>query len=755
SFETDHEGNLWLGTNVEGLLLLRDRFINTLTEDDGLGVNITYPLFKSRDGGIWVGTNCGGFSKITKEGIKTFRADEQNVINECVWSLYEDDDGTLWIGTFGGGLYKFDGRNFTQYSFNQGMPTNAVFAVMRASDGVLWIGTGNGLCKLVDEEITVYQTDDGLVNNHVNYLAEDDNGSLWISTSGGLSKFSNGEFTNYSQENGFPANSIRFIHFDDDNNLWIGSYGNGLIHYKNNKFTKIDKSNGLFDNVVSTIAEDDFGNFWMTCNKGLFRAEKSELLKFINGETNFINSVFYQKNDGLLSNEFNGGSQPSSLKYPDGTLWLPNLNGVVVVDPAKVNFNSAPPKLFIDKVVIDDSIFVETNSIEFSSSTEKIEISYTALSFSATQNVKFQHKLEGLEKDWSKTTYDRKIIYRLLPPGEYKFKLRACNSDGVWNTEGASINIIVRAMFYETLYFYVGVSILLIIAVWFIYKIRMLNLEKRKSELEIQVNERTASLQKEKEKVEQVLHEVELARKEIENQRDIAERMNQHKTEMMRIVTHNLKNPVGSIKSSVELINSDLDDKEMAEEMLGLIKKAAEEMLDSIQQLLESSKIEDENIKMNFEKVSLIFLIEKLISACEPQVNRKNQTIDFIYDPEKYIEVRADGGKLSAAIENLISNAVKYSPKGKIITVSLNSEPGESVTICVKDEGPGLSEEDKEKVFGKFQKLSAQPTGEESSTGLGLSIVKRIVELHNGKVWVESEAGKGAKFCIHLPTNLN
>jgi signal transduction histidine kinase len=221
------------------------------------------------------------------------------------------------------------------------------------------------------------------------------------------------------------------------------------------------------------------------------------------------------------------------------------------------------------------------------------------------------------------------------------------------------------------------------------------------------------------------------------------------KTDILHIAAHDMKNPLGAIRTMAELVQSYPDDHETAQEMIGLIKSSANHMLILIEELLRTAALESGTIELNREYVDMSSLVTLVLDSNSPQAQRKAQQLVIQIEPRCTVE--GDFSRLRESIDNLISNAVKYSPEGRNIYVTLAQSNGKAL-LQVRDEGQGLTEEDMKKLFGKFQRLHARPTGNESSTGLGLSIVKQLIELHHGRVWAESK-GKdmGSTFYIELP----
>lgn len=302
--------------------------------------------------------------------------------------------------------------------------------------------------------------------------------------------------------------------------------------------------------------------------------------------------------------------------------------------------------------------------------------------------------------------------------------------------------------FYKTIYFTLALAFVTAFVIYILFVFR----KKREKILEELINLKTESIQEEKRKTEEALQKAQVATKKERKQVELSEKLNQEKTEIMRIVTHNLKNPISAIKGSIELVLANLDDKDTIQELMYIINDASDEMLSTITQFLDHSEIENIRFKLSITDFNLVNIIQNIIKENNLLAANKNLSIQFENNIKTQSNLRADKRKISSVLDNLLSNAIKYSKKGKTILIRV-SESENSYHLSVIDEGPGLTENDLKRVFGKFERLSARPTGDETSSGLGLAIVKRIIELHNGEVGVHSKAGQGSEFYFILPKN--
>jgi ligand-binding sensor domain-containing protein/two-component sensor histidine kinase len=472
----DREGTLWVATN-KGLDRLRRQIITSYSVKDGLSNFEVYPIMKSRDGDIVIGT-AAGISRY-RDGKFTTVPDS---VNENIQALVEDPQGQLRIGITG---------NFVRFEHGRKIPydTGNTVAATLTRSGSIWTGSNLGIARIDNDQVTArFNTADGLPSNEVKTIVEDADGSLWVGTYGGVSHFAGGKFINYTVKEGLASNLVRSIYKDKEGVFWIGTYDGGLSRFKDGKFFNFTTENGLFNNGVFATVEDDFGNLWMSCNRGIYRANKQQLNDFADGKIQGYECFAYGKEDGMLNTECNGGRQPSALKDSDGRIWFPTLDGVAIVDPRLLKSNPVPPPVVIETVAVDRTAVPEPQKLAAMHDPQKVitvqpsqtsvDITYTGLSFIKSDQIRFRYKLDGLDGKWIDAGTRRTVNYSYLPPGTYTFTVIAANSDGVWNNQGQSIRIVVLAPFYRTWWFR-GLAILALIGIGFlIYRYRVAQLRK-------------------------------------------------------------------------------------------------------------------------------------------------------------------------------------------------------------------------------------------------------------------------------------
>ncbi len=540
----DRVGSLWIGTNGGGLHRVRERKFENFSTSDGLSSDFVRAFCEDREGSLWIGTYGGGLNRLC-EGKFTSFSTREGLSNDMVWSVYGDkkgnlwfgasrgltcmkdgkitvysaqdgvppymitalrDDraGNLWIGTEGGGLVRFQEKVLAVYTTKHGLSNNFVRSIYEDSKGNLWIGTDHGLNLFKDGKFAVYTTKDGLSNDELSCLYEDKAGNLWVGTrTGGLNRFRNGQFTVYTAKDGLASDLIRSLYEDEEGTLWIGNNG-GLNRYKDGKFTRYTVNEGLFDDLVFQILEDGKGNLWMSCNKGIYCVSKQELNDFAEGKIQSITSISYGKADGMKASECNGAlSQPAGWKTRDGKLWFPTIKGAVTIDPANIKRNPLPPPVVIEQAIADRNHLDIKGELRLPPESKNFEFHYTGLSFLAPQKVQFKYKLEGYDEEWVEAGARRVAYYTNISPGDYTFRVIACNNDGVWNETGAAVAFYLNPFFYQTKLFYFLCIIAFVLTGASAYRFRVRQIRSRETQealrhaneaLELRVQERTTDL---------------------------------------------------------------------------------------------------------------------------------------------------------------------------------------------------------------------------------------------------------------------
>jgi ligand-binding sensor domain-containing protein/signal transduction histidine kinase len=449
----DQEGSLWVGTVGGGLNRVKPRRLTTYTTRDGLAHNVVMSLAEDADGTLWIGSNCGGLS-VRRDGIFSPMYTSYLLDNECIWSLLPGPDASLWVGTWGGGLYRVQGREVANFSIARGGDDDPVIALSDDGAGGLWVGTMRGLKRFRDRNVIADLRTNGLPAVPITSMIPESAG-LWIGTGGaGVFHFDGHTPTGFGRSNGLPGNWVRTLFRDRTGILWIGT-GSGLARMQNRRLTAFGRAQGLPDEVISQILEDDAANLWLGSNQGIFRVARRELDAVAEGRATRVNPIAYGRAEGLESLECTGGFHPSGLRSRDGRLWFSTVKGLVAVDPANISINERPPPVVIEQVLVDGvRLSARANQpLMLGPGGPRVEIHYAALSLVAPERNRFKYRLDGLETVWVEAGAQRVAAYPGLSPGRYEFRVLACNNDGIWNEQGASLRFVVQPRLWQTWWF--------------------------------------------------------------------------------------------------------------------------------------------------------------------------------------------------------------------------------------------------------------------------------------------------------------
>ncbi len=495
----DRESNIWLATD-KGLNRLQKDVISAYSVKDGLKSAEVYPLFRDSNNTIWIGS-VKGLSAYRNGKFETVNLRQKNndvpahtkwVENRmAVQSIFEDSNGKLWVGVAGGIFIVENGEALTLTEAE----SYHVFSFAEDSDGNVWAATSKGILKFSNYRLSRRLTvSEGLPSNYMTVVFKDKVGRLWFGGSGGLSELKDGKLRNLTVKEGLTGNYVRTIYEDKEGILWIGTYDEGLSRYKDGKFTNFKATDGLHNNGVFAIEEDRYENFWISSNSGIYRVKRSQLNDFADGKTSRINSTGYARADGMLSSECNGGRQPASLRDENGHFWFPTQDGVVVVNPDIEALNLQAPSVVIESATVEREPVDISNGLTIEAGQKNIEIRFTGISLIKSEQVKFKYKLEGHDTEWIDSETRRTAYYSNLAPGQYTFKVKAANSDGIWNDTGASIAVELKPFFYQTNWFYLMCATILVLGLAAAWKLSVQQLEYREKRLAKLVEKKTEEL---------------------------------------------------------------------------------------------------------------------------------------------------------------------------------------------------------------------------------------------------------------------
>jgi len=750
----DGQGGIWVGTYKGGVSYYHEGMVrfpwyrhqpsipNSLPFDD---VN---RFVEDEKGNLWIGTNGGGliYFDRKKNSYRQFlhnASDPNSLSNNVVVSMWLDHNNILWIGTYFGGLDSYDGKHFAHYKHSDAIPgslsDNKVWEIYEDSKEDLWVGTlGGGLDKFDrNKNIFIHHRSINPNSIHSDYIAaltEDGQNNLWIGTSFGIDVIQNNrQIVHYSTENKLSNNNIIAILKDHQGNMWVGTReGLNVFHPEKQSFQSFRMEDGLPDNTILTIVEDDENHLWVTTPNGISRISvQGAVAKGFQ-----IHCRNYNEMDGLQGREFN---ENAALKISSGELVVGGANGMNIFNPVNIQSNINHTSIVLtDFQIFNKSIHTgekvngkkilskaisETDQVSLKYNQNVFSVEFASLSFSNTAKYRYAYKLDGFDKDWLVTDGNaRKATYTNLDPGTYIFKVRASNEDGIWNESAKTLTIIILPPFWKTPLAYF--CYLLLLAGILVLSRRM-------------IIQRAGM------------------RFALENERKEAHRM--HELDMMKIkfftnVSHEFRTPLSLILTPLDKIIRDTRD-HAQKKQFNLIHRNARRLLNLVNQLMDFRKMEVQELKLNPAKGDIVKFVREISYSFTDLAEQKNIQFSFQTNIDQ-LYTSFDQDKIERILFNLLSNAFKFTLEKGTVGVELTAARKEKemlLDIRVEDSGIGIPSEKQEKIFERFFQQEVPGSLVNQGSGIGLSITKEFVKLHNGSIRVESEPEKGSCFIVQLP----
>ncbi len=767
----DATGALWIGTFGSGVDRLdRDalkfRVYEHVPDDpNSLGGKDVRAVHEDASGIFWIGTYDGGLTRFDRDRweLTHYRhdpADPQSLSDNRIQTLLEDTEGRIWLGTWGGGLNQLDRRTgkFTRYRHDPDVPDSLsnddVRALYEGPEGFLWIATSSGGLNRLDPETESFShylpepdNPKGINDGVIFTMQGDPAGLLWLGIwGGGLNKFEieTATVTRYEADPGNPAslssNEVWAIHQGTSGDFWLGtSAGLNRFDPRTEDFTAYRERDGLASDAVYDVLEDDRGHLWLITGVGVTRFDPQarqfknyDEADGVQGGANFIDGCIFRSSDREL---FIGGKE-----------------GLNYFDPQEITENAYPPPIALTGFQIFNKpvpigvpesplkkSITETEHLTLGYRDSVFTLSFAALSYRAPHKNRYAYKLDGLEEDWNYVDGRRRYAtYTNLDPGSYTFRVRGSNNDGLWSETERSLQIRVLPPFWETRWFRALAVMALAGVVWGTFLLRTARMRARNLALQAEIQERKR-VERER---EDLITELGSKNEQLEAQKAELERF-------VYTASHDLKTPLVTITGFLGLLERDAAAGNTADlsRHVAVIGDASNKMRRLLDELIELSRIG--RIINADEWVPLDELARQAVELVSEPIRARG--VEVVVE-EEMPRVWGDRPRLLEVMQILVDNAVKFMGDQPTPRVEVGAcRQGREVLCHVRDNGIGIDPKYHEKVFSLFDRLNPSIDG----SGAGLALAKRIVEVHGGRIWAESDGeGQGTTFFFTLPLDL-
>ena len=702
--EQADENRLWLGTNDHGILLWNrstGKAEPFWRDAEGQLPNPVVSMLKSKDGKLWVGTFNGGLYCMDGSRVRSYKEGVGNTLaSNNVWALVEDDKGRIWIASLGGGLQCLEpvsGTFETYTSSNSALLENNVTSLCWVDNNTLFFGTANqgvGMMDMRTREIKKIQGQSGnvkLSNDAVNHVYKDSRGLVWIATREGLNVY------------------------DTRRHVFLG-------------LSFVAEAKG---NFIAAITEDQERNMWVSTSRKVIRVTVAS-----DGKGSYLfDSRAYNSEDGLQNCDFN---QRSIKTLHNGIIAIGGLYGVNVFAPDHIRYNKMLPNvMFTGLSLFDEAVKVgqsyggrvliekelnDVENVEFDYKQNIFSVSFASDNYNLPEKTQYMYKLEGFNNDWLTLPLGvHNVTFTNLAPGKYVLRVKAINSDGYVGIKEATLGIVVNPPFWMSWWAYLLYTVGLVI-VLFLARYRMLKREREKFHLQ-----------------------------QIENEVAKNEEINNMKFRFFTNVSHELRTPLTLIISPLEGMLKETTD-ELQSTRLQLMYRNAQRLLHLVNQLLDFRKGEMSTHQLSLSEGDIISYVHSVCNSFLLMADKKHIQFSFFSGIDTF-SMAFDADKVGKIVMNLLSNAFKFTPEGGRVTVMIEHVAGtpDILEIKIADTGIGISDVDKEHIFERFYQAGHKGVEETTGNGIGLSLVRDFVTLHEGEVKVFDNIGMGSVFVIQFP----
>lgn len=747
----DKEGNLWVGTAGQGLWRFADRHITFYPQQPGLGWSTL-----GGEGSVVAGTISGRL--LQPEGVRFGKRTDSftplsvpiTAICEAGEYLASPDSLETWVGTAGQGVwYRHRGRQMRV----AGLPsTLRVTALARAPNGTLWVGTeSDGVYQRPADPTQPtqhYTTANGLLQNTIYALLCDSAGRVWVATHGtGLAVWQNNHFQHYRLvAGGLDATALTT---DRAGRVWIGTEGDGIFCYEKGRFRQFTTTDGLPSDYCYALAPFQNIGGRHPMYSGYEQGQEYILVVHRNQLSALLTTTGRIVPLSSPNNPWVVDCQPQAgVQYGGNSLWIRTHTGLLRVE---VNTRRWQPKLvqptvFILKAEVDGAEQSANSLGQLSATEHRLAFQFRGISLAQAGALQYQYRLRGYDTLWSQPTTANEARFSRLGAGAYSFEVRArLGEQGVWSAPTVT-TFTIATPFYQTWWF-AALSVLAAGAGVFTFtRAREATLRRQKLQLETTVRERTQQLRHQKAHIEDMNAELTVAR-------DVAEASRKAKAQFLANMSHEIRTPMNAVIGLTHLLRQ-TPVSAVQNEYLEAVQSSSQNLLVIINDILDSSKIEAGKLSLEQAAFRLPELLRRVASMFQFATEAKHLYFTLNIDAAVPAAVLGDSVRLNQVLVNLVGNAVKFTTTGGVtLSVTAHELPtGQQVVrFVVQDTGIGIPASKLEAIFEDFSQANTSTTRQFGGTGLGLSIARNLVELHGGRLWVESQEGEGSSFSFEIP----